>query len=304
MLVPSLSDQRQDIDSAYIRLHLTGAEHDHVTDSDLLESNAESSLIFGEPGSGKSSLTRKLFRDYCKQASAHPATSRLPLHAELGSIPWEKMPNESDERREWLQNEVAVRVLRSRNIHDPQKVLRSFLDGPGVILLLDGLDEVASRHLEPALDAIRSLILNVRSRSEGSTVIVTTRVQLSGVLPREFQEVFNQVLSVEGFTPADISANNATNPAPEYAERKIVLPVNVPRKPTINNAATMVKIKKLYPLTRHRTTVNCEDGPEVCDQATLEFVPAKSDIALLSPPRVRKTVLAVARSAGRSPARS
>src|SRR4051812_49713171 len=66
--IPSVDRVRLPIDQVYVRLSLDSSAQRRVHDTNLLTSESRAILVFGEPGSGKSSLTKKLFRESCRRA--------------------------------------------------------------------------------------------------------------------------------------------------------------------------------------------------------------------------------------------
>jgi hypothetical protein len=74
--IPSVDNARISIDSAYVHLSLSGAAVQRVSDESLLTGQLGSVLIFGEPGSGKSSLTKKFYRRSCMRRLCAMSASR------------------------------------------------------------------------------------------------------------------------------------------------------------------------------------------------------------------------------------
>lgn len=204
LAVPSVDRLRLELDKAYIRLSLAAAPQRRMQDATLLSPDAASALIFGEPGSGKSSLTRKLFREACMQAYLRPYQNRLPVHLELRTVPWSSMLESEESPEVWLLRVIETAVTSLKGVHAPEFLYQAFQSGPGVIVFLDGLDEIPSAHLYPATSAIEAAVKALRQHSTSSMVVVTSRTQLRGLLPRAFINAFRQVLTVEPFTPADV----------------------------------------------------------------------------------------------------
>jgi hypothetical protein len=85
--VPSrLDDVKLDIDAVYVALSLESrgmqATYSH---RDLLTLGNRIHVV-GDPGSGKSSLVKRLLRDACRNAIAAPSASSLPVLCELKNL--------------------------------------------------------------------------------------------------------------------------------------------------------------------------------------------------------------------------
>lgn len=157
----------------------------------------ESLLILGEPGSGKSMMLLELARQAIAQARADP-TRPIPVILNLSS--WATS--------QALDNWLAVELERRYRV--PKKVARDWVKNDELLLLLDGLDEVASIRRKACLKAINrfyqkhSASLAVCSRT-AEYEMLTLRLKLQGAValqPLTFEEV-NAYLSGTG---SDIAA--------------------------------------------------------------------------------------------------
>lgn len=205
LLVPGAHTFKLPINRTYIRLSLRTAPQRRIQDKTLL-SKEGIVLVLGEPGSGKSSLTRKLFREACESAYVHPFRARLPVHLELKRLTWSDMPSADAEGAQWIVNAVQDCVLSVRGVHDPVFLYEAFSFNPGLVVFLDGLDEIPSRYLKPAVAAVAGGAKALREMSASTTIILTARTQLRGSLPRDFIDCLTDIFSLEPFSAADMFA--------------------------------------------------------------------------------------------------
>jgi len=205
MPIPSRGRSTLDIERAYIRLSLS-ATLDRRVDDEVLLTAKGGVLVFGEPGSGKSSLTRKLHREALKQAYLRPMRSRLPLHLELGKLRWDDLPSDRHDQIFWFLAILKERIARVKRVNQPGFVFDAFGKGPGFFITLDGLDEVPSDKVAVVQRALVATIETLTLESPETAVIVTARSQMRAVLARAFVERFGEVLTVTPFTPADVFA--------------------------------------------------------------------------------------------------
>jgi hypothetical protein len=205
LIIPSVDNARISIDSAYVNLSLSGAAVQRVSDESLLAGQLGSVLIFGEPGSGKSSLTKKIYRRSCVQAYTAPASSRLPLHFELRRCKWTEFDVAGETSAgEWFYQQLMSHASDVKGLHNPSFVVQSTANKRGLIVLLDGLDEIPENRIHLATEAIIDVTKRLRGMSTETMVITTARTQLRGGLARDFLESVEAIYSLEPFTPSDI----------------------------------------------------------------------------------------------------
>ena len=85
--VPSSLDIKLDIDRVFVTLSMEqhGSGHEPYTHTDILTAGNRLSVI-GDPGSGKTSLVKRLLRDMCRFALENPSEAKLPIFIELRNL--------------------------------------------------------------------------------------------------------------------------------------------------------------------------------------------------------------------------
>jgi DNA polymerase III delta prime subunit len=133
-------------------------------------------LILGQPGAGKTTLLIELARDLLDRAEQDPH-HLLPVMFNLFSWAARRNP-----LAEWLVDELNERY------HVPRTVAQAWVDEDQLLLLLDGLDEVAQEHRETCVAAINTyrqehgLMPLVVSSRVADYESLGTRLHLSGAL--------------------------------------------------------------------------------------------------------------------------
>lgn len=208
--IPSVQNFQLEIDRIYIRLSMTAGDQSSRSDVDLLRRGGNASrfavLIFGEPGSGKSTLTKKLFREACAELYSNPSYGALPIHLELRSIPWKDCRDSSLSPGVWLQDLVSREIDAIRDIHSKGFLYSAFARGQGLLLFLDGLDEVPSDHLSLCCSAIAEVAKDLAGLGGNSCIVVTGRSQLRTVLPRSFVNGFAETFTIRPVSSTDVFA--------------------------------------------------------------------------------------------------
>lgn len=103
-------------------------------------------LIIGEPGSGKTTMMLDFLRDAIDRAEKNPAEP-IPVVFNLSSWTDSKQP-----LAEWLVNELNTKYKI------PEKIADSWIENDDLLLLLDGLDEVARDRRGACVKAINDFI--------------------------------------------------------------------------------------------------------------------------------------------------
>ncbi|GHO83567.1 NACHT domain-containing protein [Dictyobacter formicarum] len=150
-------------------------------------------LILGEPGAGKTTLLLELTRHLLNRAE-QDENHLLPVVFNLSS---------------WAARRLSLRDWLIDELHDkyqvPRKVGQNWIDTEGILLLLDGLDEVSAIHRAACIDAINAfrqkhglVPIVVCSRSaEYHTLSTQLSLQMAVVIqpltPRQIEQYLKNV---------------------------------------------------------------------------------------------------------------
>jgi hypothetical protein len=134
---------------------------DEASIIDVFDQVSGGLLILGAPGAGKTTLLLQLADRLLERAEADPAPP-IPVVVNLASWAVQREPLAS-----WLVEELAV------SYYVPRRLVSAWVAQDALVLLLDGLDEVAERHRAACAEAI-----NGYRRDHGLVPIaVCTRTQ-------------------------------------------------------------------------------------------------------------------------------
>lgn len=218
--VPSTKDVKLNIDNVFINLTLEHksteeANYNHKT----LLSLSNRIRVIGDPGSGKSSLIKRLFRDACRAGIRHPSKRRLPIIFELKSLSVPESIDE-DELGKWFYEELKNQIEKTR-VYKMRECLDSYGETSGLLLLLDGLDEVSTNHYPRIESAIKGLSEKLHRMSSQNAIVLTMRSQFHQEVKESFRESFGQALFIKPFSPTDIYEFLTRWPFGEKTEKNV-----------------------------------------------------------------------------------
>jgi hypothetical protein len=203
LYVPSSLDVRLPIDKVFVTLNLEtqGGGKGNYTEANILEAGSRI-IVVGDPGSGKSSLVKWLFREACRQAINRPSRARLPVLIELKNLVTLSEIN-LQQLGEWLMQEVKNEALRAQ-VYRMDECFDSYAQTSGVLVLLDGLDEVATTDYSKIESAIIGLSSQLAQASQNNKVVLTMRFQFYQQIKTSYRDHFSSTMFLKSFTPSDI----------------------------------------------------------------------------------------------------
>jgi serine/threonine protein kinase len=145
-------------------------------------------LILGHPGSGKTTTLLELTRDLLKQAESQDDFP-IPLVLNLSTWGTKRIP-----LKVWLVNEMVTRY------QTPRRVAQEWVDSDSLILLLDGLDEVAPQHRDVCIQAVNEY----RAEHGFVDVVVCSRIADYESLTRRLN--LNGAIIIEALSPVQVDA--------------------------------------------------------------------------------------------------
>lgn len=114
--------------------------------SDVFERVGRSLLILGEPGAGKTTTLLELAREMIDRADKDPS-EKIPVVFNLSS--W---TDPTQTIADWLVEELRTKY------HIPKKIAAHWVENDALLLLLDGLDEVARERRAACVEAINGFL--------------------------------------------------------------------------------------------------------------------------------------------------
>ncbi|MFI6401450.1 NACHT domain-containing protein [Streptomyces sp. NPDC050548] len=204
LIVPGRDQVSLEADKAFVSLKLQNAAEEHVYSDDVRKmQNIPRVRVIGDPGSGKSSLAKKMFRDACRDAAKFKSGHRLPILVELKRFSPPKSASTERSRVNWAIKYFEERVSAVHGFDMPQ-LFDSYLTGKGIFLILDGLDEVASSDYLRVAEMLRALSRALAVKSPNNSIILTMRSQFHTQVSDHLESEFPLVFHVQPFTPEDI----------------------------------------------------------------------------------------------------
>jgi hypothetical protein len=202
--VPGTFGRSLETDTAFVPLLLDEGRTGEVTFSHTTIFRAGNRIqVIGDPGSGKSSLVKRLYRDACRDSFTSPKHARLPIRIELKEfIPPDQLDS-SEELRDWGLSYIKD-VTTSKAAFDMSECHESYRDTGGLLILLDGLDEVPRNAYARTAKLIQALSVYFEARTDKTTIILTMRTQFYRQISTDFEETFPTVLQIRSFSPNDI----------------------------------------------------------------------------------------------------
>jgi hypothetical protein len=200
--VPSAIDVNLKIDDMFVPLVLEQQGLTEGYDHNTVLSAGSRIRIIGDPGSAKSSIAKKIFRDECKRAMLMPRRSRFPILLELRSF---DIPANTKKKilETWLYDYIRNQ-LEKYEVYELQKCFDAFSATRGLPIILDGLDEVASSAYPRMEAAINGLSLRLNQLSDKNIILLTMRTQFHQQVSTSYSDTFPVVLSIRRFMPSDI----------------------------------------------------------------------------------------------------
>lgn len=244
--VPSLRDMQLHIDRVYVTLTLEGqaTEKGSYSHNDLLDAGSRV-RVMGDPGSGKSSLVKRVFRDACKNAIESPRKARLPILLELKNL---QIPGDVPDEAlgEWFYKNLRAETEKS-DVYQMGECFDSYARTEGLLVLLDGLDEVSTTDYPRVEAAILRLSDKLNQIGDKNAVVLTMRTQFHHQVKDAFRHHYEVALFLNPFTPSDVYRFLSRWPFKENAARQVTrIYKELTDRPTLREMCSNPLVLSMY----------------------------------------------------------
>ena len=203
--------------------------------------------IVGDPGSGKTSLVKKMFRMACVEAISRSADEHhLPIAVELKSFIPPKNLTSKVALGKWALARLKGQVTEVHGF-SMAELFDSYSTGAGLVVFLDGLDEVASDAYDRTAKAINGLSELLANQSPENQIFLTMRVQFHQQVHAHLDDEFPPVVQIKPFAPADIYTFLTRWPFPDNAGTNITrIFGDLTDRPTVREMCTNPLVLAMY----------------------------------------------------------
>jgi NACHT domain len=244
--IPSAVELNLNIDDTFVPLVLEQQGLNQGFDNNNILTAGSRLRVIGDPGSGKSSVSKRIFRDECKRALSVPRRARFPVLIELRST---NIPTKisSAALQEWLFKYIHDQINKY-DVYELSKCFLAFSRTAGLLVILDGLDEVASSAYNHMERAINGLSQKLNQLSDKNVVLLTMRTQFHQQIRASFSETFPVVLSIRRFLPGDIYEflRRWPFPAQQKATNVVRIYSELTDRPTLREMCTNPLVLSMY----------------------------------------------------------
>ncbi|MFI5938381.1 NACHT domain-containing protein [Actinoplanes sp. NPDC051494] len=200
--VPGRWGTNLNIKTVYVPLSLESSTNRSVHHpDDIWSGDASRVRIVGEPGSGKSTFVKHLFLHACEQAR-EAKHGLLPIILELRQLTPPRRMTNPDKLTTWLLGELRAKVEMVHG-YQMRELFEAAVRGQGVLVLLDGLDEVPSDRYRAVSAAIVGLSRKLTNDSVNSRLLLTMRTQFHDQIRADFDPYFESTYRIKKFSSAD-----------------------------------------------------------------------------------------------------
>lgn len=205
MLIPGMDDMSVDVGKLYIPLTLEQSSSNTSHDPAALRHAGHRICLSGDPGSGKSTLLRTLLLD---RTNTRTTSSEQPAFAvlfELKRLVLASAPEAEEDNAlgHWLCEQIRI-GLRSFAAPQLDKCFDYFSEGQGVLILLDGLDEVATDDFDRLLTSLKQFGSLMAERGCRNTIVITMRSAVTSYVYPELSEAYPRSFSLSPFSVSDV----------------------------------------------------------------------------------------------------
>ncbi|MGJ5042759.1 MULTISPECIES: NACHT domain-containing protein [unclassified Bradyrhizobium] len=200
--IPASTEVSIDIDEIFIPLVLENFGVGASYNSSSILSAGSRIRIIGDPGSGKSSAAKRLFRDECQRAIIAPSRARFPVFIELRTL---DIPKNVAAKKlgDWMLTYVRENCAK-HDVYNLLKCLDVYTYKTGLLVIFDGLDEVSSANYQRIAVALNLFSETLQQLGDNNVIVITLRTQFHQQVRPDFQDAYPTVLSVKRFSPSDI----------------------------------------------------------------------------------------------------